>query len=207
MRRRAVLLLPALLAACASPDPAYYTLIARPGPVSRGAPKLVELRRIGLAGYLDRSEIVRNNNDYRLRIPGGERWGEPLGQLITRVLAENLNARLPGSSVFADSGAISAIPDATVEVDIQRFDADASNQVVLLAQVAVSRERDRDRRTARTLRLTAQPSGPTTTDLVAAMSAALAQLADRVATILRTGDEAAKTADRRPSSARRARRR
>ena len=173
------------LAACSSPEPAY---LHAPGPARLRHPwrpvKLIELRRIGLAGYLDRPEIVRNNEDYRLRIPSGERWGEPLGDLIGRVLAEDLNMRLPGSSVFTSAGAISATADATVELDLQRFDVDASGQVILLAQVAVSRGRGRTAATT-AVRLQIPPGGSATRDQVAAMSLALGQLADRIAPLLR----------------------
>ena len=175
----------AVLTACASPEPNYFTLRALPGAVQPGGLKLVELRRIGLAGYLDRPEIVRNNADYRLSIGSNERWGEPLGNLVARVLAEDLTLRLPGTSVFTSAGSISAEPDATLEIDLQRFDADANGQVVVLAQVAASRTRNRAAANARTLRLVVAPAGATTTDLVAAMSAALGQLADQIAPLLR----------------------
>ena len=178
------LALPMVLSGCASPEPAYFTLQARPGPVAASGVRLVELRRIGLAGYLDRPEIVRNNADYRLRIQGGERWGEPLGDLIARILAEDLNLRLPGSSVFTSAGAISVTADATVEMDVQRFDMDANGQVMVLAQVAISRGRNRDRAMAQTIRIAVTPAGPGTTALVAAMSAALGQVADRIAPML-----------------------
>ena len=181
MRRRAVLLGLAALAGCASPEPAYYTLAAVPGQVSGGGPKLAELRRIGLAGYLDRPEIVRNSADYRLRIPGGERWGEPLGDLVGRILVEDLNMRLPGTSIFTSTGSISAVADATIELDLQRFDVDPSGQVAVLAQVAVSRRRGRANTSTQTVRLTVTPAGETTTDLVAALSRALGMLADRIA--------------------------
>lgn len=170
--------------ACASPDFAYYTLAPVPGAPRRGGPVQVELRRPGLAGYLDRPEIVRSNSPYSLRVISLERWGEPLGDLFTRILAEDLNNRLPGSSVFTSAGSITAEADATVETDIQRFDADPSGQVVLLAQVAVSRGRARASAATRVLRLTVQPAGPGTANLVAAMSAALGQLADALAAML-----------------------
>ena len=183
MIRRGFLLLPALVAGCASPDPLYFTLAARPGQPLGGGPRLVELRRIGLAGYLDRPEIVHNVADYRLRLDSNERWGEPLGELIARVLAEDLDSRLPGTSVFSATGAIAADPDATLEIDLQRFDVNGSGQVLLLAQVAVSRRRTA--RAAETVRLMVPLPGGTTTDVVAAMSTALGQLADRIAVLLR----------------------
>ena len=173
------------LSACRSAEPAYFTLAAMPGQAGAGGPRLVEVQRPGLAGYLDRPGIVRANSAYQLSVAGMERWGEPLGDLIGRVLAEDLNQRLPGSSVFTTAGTISAQPDATVELDVLRFDPDAGGQVVLLAQVAVSRGRDRATATTQTVRRTMRPASPATADLVAAMSTVLGQLADTVAGMLR----------------------
>lgn len=178
------LTLTGLVGACASPEAAYFTLAAVPGPIRRGGPKLVELRRPGLAGYLDRPEIVRSNSAYSLRVTGSERWGEPLGDLFVRILAEDLDARLPGSNVFTSAGSITAEADATVEINIQRFDADPSGRVVLLAQVAVSRGQARASAATRVARLTVQPTGASTAELVAAMSRALGQLADTLAETL-----------------------
>ena len=58
-RRLACLALPALAAGCASPDPVLYTIQMKPGAVLAGGPRIVQLRYIGLPGYLDRREIVR----------------------------------------------------------------------------------------------------------------------------------------------------
>jgi uncharacterized lipoprotein YmbA len=200
--RRGVLglALASVVPACASPEPAYYTLAAVPGVAKPGAPAQVELRRIGLAGYLDRSEIVRANSAYSLRLNGTERWGEPFGDLVARILAENLNTRLPGTSVFTSAGSITTEAGATIEMDVQRFDADASGQAVLLAQVAVSRGRARASAATRVFNFTVRPSGPSTADLVAAMSTALGQLADGLATMLRAAGPAPPVAEKRRRS-------
>ena len=174
-----------LLAGCASPEPAVYTLRAVPGQPVGGGPVAIKLARPGLAGYLDRPEIVRDSSANRLDLKSGERWGEPLGEMISRVLALDLSQRLPGSSVFTEAGTISVDPSATVEMDVQRFDVDQAGTVVLLAQVAVEQGRSHDPGATRTLRLTAQPSGPGTPELVAAESAVLGQMADQLADQLR----------------------
>jgi len=184
MRRR-VLLAGLLLASCSSPEPAYYTLAAVRGTPQGRGPALVELRRPGLAGYLDRPEIVRSNTQYQLRVGSGERWGEPFGDMVSRVLAEDLNSRLPGTSVFTSTGAISVDAGATIEMDVQRFDADPSGTVQFLAQVAVSRGRNRANATARAIRVTVTPASGSTADYVAAMSNALGQAADQIAAMLR----------------------
>lgn len=175
--------------ACASPEPAYYTLAptappAGGAPLPPKAPRTVELRRFGLAGYLDRPEIVRAGGDYQLRVAGGERWGEPLGDLMGRVAAENLTARLPGLTVFTQAGGISTDPDAVIETDIQRFDAAAGGPVTLLAQVAVRRGR-RGAPLTQTVRLQAAPASSATRDVVATMSRLLGELSDAIAALVR----------------------
>ena len=187
MRRVFALLVAVLLAGCTSPEPSYYTLAPVRGAEAAGGPALVELRQPSIPGTLDRSDIVRANSPYQLKLNGGERWAAPLGDMIGRVLAQDLTSRLPGSSVFTSSGAITAEPNATVEVDIQRFDADTAGPITLLAQAAVTRGRARDAARTQTIRLSVTPPGPATADLVAAMSNALGQMADQIAAMLRGG--------------------
>jgi uncharacterized lipoprotein YmbA len=167
---------------CTSPDPAYYTLAPVPGPTVAGGPPTIEVRRPGLAAYLDRTDIVRRGEDYRLVIGGGEQWGEPLDTMIGRVLTEDLTDRLPGSTVFSDD-AVSP-HEALVNVDIARFDADAQGTVTLLAQIAVQRGPNQPQAT-RSLRLTAQTRSSSTSEMAAVMSQLLGQLADTIATMLR----------------------
>lgn len=188
MLRRSLLLAPMLLAVarCASPDPAIYTLRAVSGATRSGGPSAIKLARPGLAGYLDRPEIVRDSAANRLTLRSGERWGEPLGDMFGRVLAEDLSQRLSGSSVFTEAGTISVDPAATIELDIQRFDLDASGTVVLQVQVAVEPGRSHDPIGTRSVRLTWPPGSDTTSDLVGAMSILIGQLADAVADMVLT---------------------
>ncbi len=185
LTRRAVLLFPLAAAACSSPEPAFYTLRTTPGIARAGSPRLVELRRPSIAGYLDRSEIVRNSGDYTLSMRAGERWGEPFGSMLSRVLAEDLNTRLPGATVFTAEGSLSAEPDAQVELDIPRFDFGPNGRVLLVAQVAVRSHQKLGTTQTRSVRLEAVPTSPSTADLVGAMSRALGELADAIAALLR----------------------
>jgi uncharacterized lipoprotein YmbA len=189
MRRRSVLRsgLAAFLitGACGtSPDPVLYTLAAEPGSVQGGGPRVVMLRDIGLARYLDRPQIVRASDGYLLEVSKGDWWGEPLGRMIARVLVEELAQRLPGSTVFAESGAITTEADATVEVDVQAFAADASGQLVLTAQAAVLRPGGLANPPL-TRRIAVTPGAADTRAQVAAMSKALAEFADALADALR----------------------
>jgi uncharacterized lipoprotein YmbA len=169
------------LVGCTSPNPVLYTLAVVPGPVLAGAPHSIQVRRIGLAGYLDRPGIVRSSADYKLQIANDDRWGEPLGGLLLRVLDQDLSQRLPASTVYADSGAISADPDLIVEIDLQRFDADSAGVILLSAEVSVRPGGRTDRAQTRTIRLQVTPNSTTTAEYVAALSKALAQMADIIA--------------------------
>ncbi len=128
----------AALGACSSPSPALYTIAPVSGAVQSGGPKVVALQQISLARYLERSQIVRSSENYRLDVMSNDWWGEPLGAMLSRVLIEELGQRLPQSVVIGESGAVTVSPDATIEVNMQRLDEDAAGNLVLQAQASVS---------------------------------------------------------------------
>ncbi len=173
-----------LLAGCTSPDPALYVIAPVTGAAVPGGPKVVVLRQIGLARYLDRPQIVRSSESYRLDVAANEWWGEPLGAMIDRILIDELSQRLPGSTIYSETGAVSARPDAALEVNIQRLDADAAGNLVLsaLADARATRERGSH---SRSIRLVVPMAGSGTSAEVAAASLALGQLADELAAMLR----------------------
>ena len=179
-RRLALLLMAVLPAACSSPNPTLYVLAPVPGATRAGAPRVIALRAISIPHYLERSQIVRSSEGYRMDVLSNEWWGEPLDAMIGRILVQELNQRLPGSTVYGDSGAISTPPDATVEINLQRFDLNRDGAVLLAAQIAV----DAKSTASRGVSLTVRPADATTAALVAAMSSATAQLADVVAEML-----------------------
>ncbi len=178
------ILLPGFLAACgASPDPVLYTVAVRPGPALPAGPKVVQVRDIGLASYLDRNEIVRTSEDYKLGVMANAWWGEPLGSMLGRILVVELSQRLPNSKVYSEKGAISADPNAVVGVNIQRLDTDKAGMLILLAQVSV--EFNRPTRTAgRNFTISKSPPTPDVSGQVAAISDAVAELADGIAALL-----------------------
>jgi uncharacterized protein len=179
-RRFALLGLAALPAACSSPNPNLYVLAAVPGATYTGAPRIITVRAIAIAHYLERSQIVRSSEGYRMDVLSNEWWGEPLDAMLSRILVQELNQRLTGSTVYGDNGAISTPPDATVEINLQRLDLDRNGDLLLAAQVAV----DGKRTVSRGVAFTVRPADATTRALVAAMSAATAQLADAIAVML-----------------------
>jgi uncharacterized protein len=185
----------ALLAAqvaCSSPNPNLYTIAPVTGATMSGAPKAIELRQIGLARYLERSQIVRSSENYRLDVIANDWWGEPLGAMLARVLVEELSQRLPQSIVFAETGAVSVSPDATIELNVSRLDENTAGTLVLQAQAAVTTAvRGHGEPITRGFRFEIPPSDNGVGGEVAAISVAVGQLADGLAAMLASTPAAA----------------
>ena len=96
LRRR--LRLPLLAAACSSPIRCSTRSRSSRGRCCRPVRKVVQLRDIGLASYLDRREIVRSSEGYRLDVRSNDWWGQPLGGMLARALVVGLSQRLPGTT-------------------------------------------------------------------------------------------------------------
>ena len=181
--RLVALLLAAGLAACSSPNPDLYTIAPVQGPVLPGGPKVIALQQISTAHYLERSQIVRSSENYRLDVMSNDWWGETLSAMLSRVLTEELGQRLPQSTVIGETGAVSASPDATIELNVQRLDEDTSGSVVLQAQASVS-FKGRSGPVLRSFRFVVTPPAAGTQGEVTAISTALGQFADGLASIL-----------------------
>ena len=171
------------LAACSSPPPALYTIAPVPGQTQANGPKVVVLRDIALARYLQREQIVRSSDGYRLDVMSNDWWGEPLSAMLARVLVDELNQRLPQSTVLRESGAVAAPADATIEINIERLDEDASGKLVLSAQAIVEFQ-DRRVPQPRSFRFVVPTPSRDTPGEVAAISTAVGQLADGLASML-----------------------
>src|SRR4051812_19889670 len=178
------MILVALVGACgASPNPNLYTTAPVSGAERGNAPKLVSLRQVVVARYLERTQIVRSSDGYRLDVMANDWWGEPLGSMLDRILVQELGQRLPQSTVFSESSAIATSPDATVEATIQRLDRNSEGAVVLQAQLGVSMRR-RAAPALRNFRTQVSLPTPDMSGQVAASSAAVGQLADEIALML-----------------------
>lgn len=175
----------AVQAACSSPEPNLYTVAPVSGATHTGAPKVIALHQIGIARYLERSQIVRSAENYRLEVLANDWWGEPVGAMLARVLADELNQHLPGSTVYTETGAVSVSPDATIELNVTRMDLNAAGVLVLQAQAAVTK----GRATPFTQNFHFDVPLPTSTvsGEVAAISTAIGQLADGLAGMLASG--------------------
>ena len=173
------------LAACGSGDPTYYTLGAEPGAPHGGGPAIVEVRSPTVASFLDRDYIVSGTSDYALQLAGNGAWAEPLGQMVGRVLASDLAQRLPASSVYAEGTTAATTPDATVSLDIGRFDKDGGGTVTVAGSLSIRARAGEDGATPpgtlERFELRASDTGEGTAPLVAALSRLLGGVADKAA--------------------------
>jgi uncharacterized protein len=176
-----------LLAACSSPNPALYTIAPVSGPAAQtGAPSVVVVRDVAVARYLERSQIVRSSDNYRLDVMSNDWWGEPLGAMLNRVLTDELSERLPRSTITSEAGAGGLSPGATVEVNVSHLDQDGSGKLVMQAQTTITKHGQREP-VLRSFRFEVPSPHPGAAGEVAAISTAVGQLADAIATMLTTG--------------------
>jgi uncharacterized lipoprotein YmbA len=182
---------PAIVVAClvvagcgSTPEPTYYALAPTSGAAHAAAPHVIKVLTPAIAGYLDRSEIVRRVQGYRLSLTHGDSWAEPLASMIGRVVALDLSERFPNSIVFTDDGTADADPDALVSLDVLRFDEGSDGTLVLVTDVCVQRGGDRNSTAVRTLRFAQKPRSGATGDIVSAMSELVGLLSDAVAGLM-----------------------
>jgi uncharacterized lipoprotein YmbA len=178
-----VMVLCVMQAACSSPNPELYTIAPISGTERTVAPNVVVLQQIGLARYLERPQIVRSSENYRLDVMSNDMWGEPLAAMLGRILVTELGQRLPRSAVITETGAVSASPDATIALNVQRLDEDASGALVLQALASVT-FKGKPAPILREFHFSVTPPSAGIPGEVAAISTAIGQLADGIAVMV-----------------------
>lgn len=177
LRSHAVIAL--VLAGCASSTPNLHSLDQQPGPVRSRLPAVILVRSVSLPRYLDRQEIVRGIGARRLAARDNDWWAEPLRVMTRRFLVADIAQRLPHTDVLAEDGVIPVRPDAQIDVDLQRFELDEVNRVILEGYVSVTLG-TRPRVLERFL-IDVPTQGGTIGHQVEAMSVALGRAADLIA--------------------------
>src|SRR5262249_15363674 len=143
------------------PPPKVYTLAAMAGAPVGGRPLTVTVAAVDVPKYLDRPQIVRRSAQVELGVAEFERWGEPLANMVQRVLAEDLTRRLPTGSIVTTSRTLSGDEAVTVELALSRFDPEADGTIVLEAQWRL-RRRSGSRSKTETARISRRPADETT---------------------------------------------
>jgi uncharacterized lipoprotein YmbA len=175
------------LTACSlgsSQEPNYYELTPVSGTSAPGIGLAIKVQRPSIPAYLDRPDIVRQENDYQYKIDQFSWWAEPLDEMLERILAEDLRKRLPDSSVLTESDTGTMNARYIVNTDIERFNAVDANDVAFKATLSIE-----DKNGGAPFKpevITLHTDGATWPDAIAAALSTLAgEYADRVAEALR----------------------
>lgn len=182
-------LIPALFAltltACASsPQTRYFALDAVAPGSSPAADRAgadhdaVKVDAVHIPPALDRDSIVRGESGNQLEISSQDRWAGDLGEMIRRVLTQDLASRLPSGMVIAPQ---SPAPQSGrgIVVDILTFQPQGG-EVVLDADWTLLEGTQSNAVLRRSMHLTA-PAASSAQSQAAAMSTLLGQLADGIA--------------------------
>lgn len=182
------LLAVSVLTACGASAPIrYYTLqpvAATTSPVPAGSGVPLRLEPVTIPAELDRPGLVVRAAPYRLDISDSDRWAASLEDQIRRVLSDDLAMRLPARSVVDPLEAASSEPRRLLSVAIVEFYVDASCATLLRADWSLRGPDGAGGRGSE--RVQVPGSGSCSGAVAAAMSAALGQLADRLAAAVQT---------------------
>jgi len=186
------LLLLTLVGACGSSPPTrVYTLSAVPPTATVALDATVAVREVVVPGYLDRPQVVRYQETYRLNVAEFARWGEPFGQMVSRVLAADISDRITGADVYQETFPGEMPSTYNVAVVIGRFEPVPEGDVLLEARWVVRRGANQSFAFSQSTTVR-EPLAVTATDeeQSAAMSRALGKLADAIAQSLARGGQA-----------------
>jgi uncharacterized protein len=183
MKNRLLPLLALLaLAGCASSPPTRFFAL---DPVSAGAAAAagdtgapVKVDAVHIPPALDRDSMVRGESNNQLEISSQDRWAGDLGEMIRRVLTQDLARRLPSGMVVAPESPAPASARGLV-IDILTFQPQAG-EVVLDADWTLLQGAQANPVLRRSAHLT-QSATPSAQGEAEAMSALLGQLADDIA--------------------------
>jgi uncharacterized protein len=174
------------LTACASSPPTrFYALDPAPagGSVHAAAGTPVKIDAVHIPPPLDRSSMVRGESGNQLEISSQDRWAGDLGEMIRRVLTQDLAERLPPGMVIAPESPAPANARGIV-VDIMTFQPQSSGssagEVMLDADWTLLQGTQSNPVLRRSTHLTAAAATSAQGE-AAAMSTLLGNLADRMA--------------------------
>lgn len=109
-------------AACAiSPEPDYFILTQTKGEMALSVKENIRIQRPQLARYLDQPEFVYQIDSVQIKKDDSRYWAEPLDVMVERILAADLQQRLPASHVVTENTDTTTDREIKVALDIQHF--------------------------------------------------------------------------------------
>jgi uncharacterized protein len=179
---RLIPLLAALtVTACASSPPThYYALepVAAGGSAHWASGTPVKIDAVHIPPALDRSSMLRGERDNQLDISSQDEWAGDLGEMIRRVLTQDLAERLPSGMVIAPHSPAPADARGIV-VDILTFQPQGSGEVTLDANWTLLEGTESNPVLRRSVHLSTAAAASARGE-AAAMSTLLGELADRM---------------------------
>lgn len=171
------------LAACTSgPPPTLYVLGATASATAKSVSEMrlpvVLVKPVIIPDYVDTTDLVIRNGGEVIPSRTG-RWGERLSVGIRRTLTSGLADRLPGMKVTAVQPP--ERPVRQVLVDVDAFEARTDGLVVLSARWSVMEDSGRGPTLAEHFTGTVPLAGNGDAAIVAAMTKAVSDLAERIA--------------------------
>ena len=183
------------LAACQSSPPTHYFTLTE---VTPSAPRVsvtgavaIRVQRVTIPGELDRLELVRHSESNQLRIATFDLWAAPLGEMIQRVVTEDLAARLAPGNVASVTAPAPREQQRHLYLDVLEFAGDEHGAVKLRAAWLLQTPGGADLRG--TEEVSANATDASADALAAAMSRALGALSDRLAAVFGTQAVVAKS--------------
>lgn len=166
------------------PSDHFYTLIGNsanlPVPAASAQGPSVAITSVTLPEAVDRSEIVVRSGPNRVLVMETQRWAESLKTAIPRALASDLSPLLGGATVSVQADNASRDAKYVVWIDITRFDSALGEAATIDAVWSVRASAGgQAKRGKSSWRIPVHGNG--FDDLVAAHSAALAQLGIEIA--------------------------
>lgn len=179
----------ALLAGCAStPQPRYFVLeapAAAPAAIAPYSSSTVMVGPITVSDHLKRRGIASRETQGRIIISQYDRWVGSLDQNIAGVVTEILQQKRGSNNAINYYSNFSADHDNAVKIHISKFDRIPGNQVTLVASWQVRNIATKEKTVhsgtfSQPITGTSLEGGTQTGDTVAAMNAALAEMAHAV---------------------------
>jgi uncharacterized protein len=175
------------LCACGSSPPTRFYILNEIAPAAAPAAIAanqipVRVEPVAIAPELDRPELVTRSGPNRVHVADSERWAAPLADQIRRVISDDLTTRLPPGLVADPNEPSTSEPRRLLTIAIAEFYGDGTCAVTLRAGWSLTNPHAT---VLHGFELTQIPSSaPCAGELPAAMSRALARMADDLAKVI-----------------------
>jgi uncharacterized lipoprotein YmbA len=182
---------PWLLAGCSilRPQPdRTRTFVLRPLAASerqpvRGFAPVIGIGPILVPDHLDQGLVTRVGRD-EISVSDTDRWAEPLHDHLSRALGQDLSVLLGTERILTYPWDLATPPDVAVTVEVLAFERTTQNTVTLTARWILERGSDRTPLHAGETHALKRMDGTDTPAAVAALSVALGQLSQEIATAI-----------------------